>query len=47
LVAEACSRNIDFKIGNNIFDKLLNINNIYPIVKFMPANEVDILPCDG
>jgi PAS domain-containing protein len=46
LVSAAYRRNIDFKTGDNIFDKLLNIKHISSVVKFILANEVDMLPCD-
>ena len=35
LVSVAYRRNIDFKTGDNIFYNILNIMDIYSIVKFM------------
>jgi len=46
LVSAAYRRNIDFKTGDNIFDKILNIRHISSVVKFILANEVDMLPGD-
>ena len=47
LVSAAYSRNIDFKIGDNVFDCILNIKHISSVVKFILANEVDMLPGNG
>lgn len=47
LVLAACSRNIDFKFANKLLGNLLNINNIFTIIKFILANEVDMLPSNG
>jgi len=40
LILAAFSRNIDFKFANKFLDNLLNINNMFPIIKFTLANEV-------
>ena len=42
LVSLACSRNIDFKIGHQFFNKLLNINSIYSELKFMPFSRLQV-----
>jgi hypothetical protein len=44
LVSAAYRRNIDFKTG---LDNILNIKYISSVVKFILANEVDMLPGDG
>ena len=47
LVLAACSRNIDFKFANKFIDNLMNINNMFPIIKFILANKVNMLPGNG
>jgi hypothetical protein len=47
LVLAACSRNVDFKFANKFLENLLNINNMFSIIKFILANEVNMLPGNG
>ena len=41
----AFSRNINFEISNDFIYNLLNVNIITLAVKFIFANEADMLPC--
>jgi len=44
LLHEAYRGNIDFKNVGKFLDNLLNIKNIYSVIKFILANGVDMLP---
>lgn len=35
LVFVACSRNIDFKTGNNILDNVMDIKHIFSVIEFI------------
>jgi len=44
LLHEAYGGNIDFKNISKFIDNLLNIKIMFPIIKFILANKIDMLP---